>query len=171
MEDQIAADTKAKNEEASAKAASEEAKAAAEADLAATVKDLANAEKALATASADCMQTAADHQSTVAARDEELKTIAEARKILSDTSSGAVEQTYSLLQMTMHTRAQLAGAEVVTMVKKLAKEQHSTALAQLASRVGAILRYGASAGEDPFVKIRGLISDMRLFVLSEPLLW
>merc|ERR1719188_1192656 len=62
--------------------------------------------------------------------------------------------------MKMDTRADLAGAEVVTLVKKLAKQEHSAALAQLASRVGAILRYGASAGEDPFVKVRGLISDM-----------
>merc|ERR1719394_1847026 len=160
LEDQIAADTKAKNEEESAKAASEESKAAAEADLAAQVKDLGNAKEGLKTASADCMQTAADHQATVAARDEELKVIAEAKKVLVDTSSGAVEQTYSLLQMKMSTRADLAGAEVVTKVKALAKEHHSAALAQLASRVGAILRYGASAGDDPFVKVRGLISDM-----------
>ena len=62
------------------------------------------------------MQTAADHQATVAAREEELKVIAQARKILTDTSSGAVEQTYSLLQMKMNTRADLAGAEVVTLV-------------------------------------------------------
>merc|ERR1712113_135088 len=70
------------------------------------------------------------------------------------------EQTYSLLQTTMHTHADLAGAEVVTLVKKLAKEHHSAGLAQLASRVSAILHYGASAGDDPFVKVRGLISDM-----------
>merc|ERR1719291_1307469 len=106
------------------------------------------------------MQTAADHQATVAAREEELKVIAQARKILTDTSSGAVEQTYSLLQMKMSTRADLAGAEVVSKVKAVAKQQHSAALAQLASRIGAILRYGASAGDDPFVKVRGLISDM-----------
>merc|ERR1719464_838624 len=46
------------------------------------------------------------------------------------------------------------------MVKKLAKQHHSAALAQLASRVAAILHYGASAGDDPFVKVRGLISEM-----------
>merc|ERR1712113_520125 len=101
LEDQIAADTKAKNEEAAAKAAAEEAKATAEADLASTVKDLENAKASLETASADCMQTAADHQATVAARDEELKVIAQAREILTDTSSGAVEQTYSFLQTTL----------------------------------------------------------------------
>merc|ERR1719517_351000 len=87
LEDQIAAETKAKNEESSDKAASEGAKAEAEADLAQTNKDLANAKASLSTASSDCMQTAADHQATVAARDEELKVIAQARKILTDTSS------------------------------------------------------------------------------------
>merc|ERR1712113_73377 len=86
--------------------------------------------------------------------------IAEAKKILTSTSSGAVEQTYSLLQVNMRTRADLAGAEVVTVVKRVAREQHSAALAQLASRVAAILRYGSSAGDDPFVKVRGLVSDM-----------
>merc|ERR1712113_964794 len=160
LEDQIAADTKAKNEEAAAKAASEESKATAEADLAATVKDLENAKASLESASADCMQTAADHQATVAAREEELKVIAEAKKILTDTSSGAVDQTYSFVQARMKSRVDLAGAEVVTLVKRVAREQHSAALAQLASRVAAIMRYGASAGDDPFVKVRGLVSDM-----------
>merc|ERR1740138_1999845 len=60
----------------------------------------------------------------------------------------------------MRSRADLAGAEVVNQVKRLAKAQHSAALAQLASRVAAILRYGNSASEDPFVKVRGLISEM-----------
>lgn len=60
----------------------------------------------------------------------------------------------------LHTRTDLAGIEVVTLVKRLAKKEHSAALAQLASRISAVMRYGSSAGEDPFAKIRSLISDM-----------
>merc|ERR1719203_592193 len=46
------------------------------------------------------------------------------------------------------------------MVQQLAKHEHSSALAQLASRMAAVARYGASNGGDPFVKIKGLIQDM-----------
>merc|ERR1719273_542935 len=110
------------------------------------------------------MKVGADHEATVNARTEELKVIAEARKILVETTSGAVEQTYSLLQMEaqsrLHTEADLAQAEVVTLVKRLARQHRSAALAQLASRVAAEFRYGASNGDDPFVKVKGLIQDM-----------
>lgn len=54
----------------------------------------------------------------------------------------------------------MANAEVVNAVKRLAQREHSTALAQLASRIDAVVRYGASAGEDPFAKVKTLISDM-----------
>merc|ERR1712190_110688 len=54
----------------------------------------------------------------------------------------------------------LANAEVVTMVKKLAQKQHSAALAQLASRISAVMRLGSSGGDDPFAKVKGLISEM-----------
>merc|ERR1740121_1944948 len=60
----------------------------------------------------------------------------------------------------LQTRSDLARAEVVTMVKKLAQEHHSAALAQLASKIAAVMRFGASAGSDPFVKVKGLIQDM-----------
>jgi len=54
----------------------------------------------------------------------------------------------------------LVNMELVTMVKKLAREQHSSVLAQLASRIGAIMRYGAADNQDPFAKVKELISGL-----------
>merc|ERR1712228_22179 len=52
------------------------------------------------------------------------------------------------------------GREVIEQVRRLAKQEHSSALAQLASRIAAVARYGGSNGEDVFAKIKGLIQDM-----------
>merc|ERR1719262_1913131 len=99
LDDQIAADTKSLNEEKAFNAASKGTKATAEADLAGTEKDLADARGALATAQSRCMSVAADHEATVKSRTEELTAIATAKKILEDTTNGAVGQSYSLLQV------------------------------------------------------------------------
>jgi len=167
LEDQMAADTKDMEETKAARAAAEEAKATAEGELAETVKELANSKSALETVSSDCMQSAADHEATMKARAEELKVIAEAKKFLMETTSGAVDQTYSLLQKQgiqtvshLHTGADLANVEVLTLIKKLAREHHSAALAQLASRIGAVLRFGSTAGQDPFAKVKELIQGL-----------
>merc|ERR1719272_140498 len=60
----------------------------------------------------------------------------------------------------MSTRADLKQSEVVTVVSNLAKTHHSAALAQLASRISAVVKYGGAGGEDVFAKIKGLVSDM-----------
>merc|ERR1719512_206364 len=164
LEDQVAADTKDMEDEKAGMASAAEAKAAAESDLDATSKSLASSKQQLATAHATCLSVAADHEDTVAARKKELSVIAEAKKILQETVSGAVSQTYSLLQIS--SQSDLAGAEVVTTIKRLAKQQHSAALAQLASRVSALLRFG-SAGGDVFAKVKGLIADMIAKLESE----
>merc|ERR1719436_181587 len=164
LTDSIAADTKAMDETKAAKAADAEAKAAAEGDLASTNKALDDAKMALANANADCMQVAADHEATVTARTEELTALAEAEKVLKATTSGAVEQTYSLLQMStgsqLRTRTDLGNAEIVNLVKQLARKHHSSALAQLASKIATVFKYSAGSGDDPFVKVRGLITDL-----------
>jgi len=164
LEDQLAADNKNMADEKASKAASAEAKASAEGDLANTVKDLADAKNSLKTTSDSCMQVAADHEATVKSRTEELAAVAEAKKIITESTSGAVSQTYSFVQvgstMQLKTRLDLARAEVVTMVKKLADKHHSAALAQLASRMSAVMRFGTAGGADPFGKIKGLIADM-----------
>jgi chromosome segregation ATPase len=46
------------------------------------------------------------------------------------------------------------------LVKKLAREHHSAALAQLASRISVVVKYGGKNGDDPFAKVKSLISDM-----------
>merc|ERR1719408_990186 len=157
---EIEADSRDMDEEKSFKASTEESKAVAEGDLAETVKGLAEDKQALATASSTCMQVAADHDATVKSRNEELKAIAMAKKILSETTSGAVDQSYSFFQVATKTssrlqsRADLANAEVVGLIKKLAKDHHSAALAQLASRINSVVRYGEAGGEDVFAKIK-----------------
>merc|ERR1719174_2664675 len=102
------------------------------------------------------MSVAADHEATVRSRNEELAAIAQAKKILSETTGGAMGQSYSFVQSRMQSRADLKNAEIVSKIKQLAKKHHSAALAQLASRVGAAVRYG----DDVFAKVKGLITDM-----------
>jgi hypothetical protein len=168
LTDQIEADTKDSDEEKATKASTQETRAVAEGDLVETSKDLENDKSALATAGSTCMTIAGDHEATMKSRAEELNALALAKKALSETSSGAVEQSYSFLQnahetrqgSSLQTRLDLAGLEVVNLIKKLAKQQHSTALAQLASRIAATVRYGAAAGQDPFAKVKEMIADM-----------
>jgi len=161
LEDQMSADTKDMEDEKAAKAEAAEGKATAEGDLGETVKLLKNTKDELATASSTCMQVAADHEATVKSRNEELKAIATATKILKETTAGAASQTYSMLQVArLQNRADLAGMEVIQLVKQLAREHHSSALAQLASRMTAAIRFGAAGGEDPFAKVKGLIESM-----------
>merc|ERR1719316_1104345 len=105
------------------------------------------------------MSVAADHEATVKSRTEELN-IATAEKILKESTGGAVEQSYSLLQVTLKSTTDMKNAEIVTMVKKLARDQHSNALAQLASRIKSVMSYGTAGGDDVFAKVKGLISDM-----------
>mmetsp|Transcript_26441 Transcript_26441/g.48161 ORF Transcript_26441/g.48161 Transcript_26441/m.48161 type:complete len:705 (-) Transcript_26441:2-2116(-) len=141
-----------------------EEKSSSEGEYTVTEKDLTETKKALEMSKMDCATKADDHEASVAGFAEELKVIAEATKILQETTSGAVSQTYSLLQLQarskMQTSADLANSEVVALVKKVAREQHSAALAQLASRIAAVMRYGTRNGQDPFAKVKGLISDL-----------
>merc|ERR1719240_2517342 len=125
LTDEIENDTKDMDEEKSLKAASEEQQATAEGNLAETKKELAADRESLKTATTTCMSVAADHEATVKSRKEELNAIATAEKILKESTGGSAEQSYSFLQL--QSRTDMANAEVVTIVKKLARDQHSSA--------------------------------------------
>merc|ERR1719335_1293274 len=170
LTDQMAADNKEMADSKAAKAAAQETKAVAEGDLAVTQKDLMDAEKVLGGMHENCMQTAQDHEASVKGRAEELEALAKAKKILADIG-GATERTYSFMQWAkgsgaiaagsnLKTKSDLANFEIVNLIRRLAKAQHSQALSLLAQRVAGAYRASQSMGEDPFVKVKSLISDM-----------
>jgi len=154
----------------SMKAAAAEEKATAEGDLEVTKKALISATDTLEHTRSDCIRKASDHDVTLAGRKEELSVLAKAKKIIQSTTGGAVSQTYSFIQLqssaTSHSRA-VVGNKIVNLVKQLAARQHSAALAQLASRISTVIRYGSAGGDDPFVKVKGLISEMIAKLMKE----
>jgi len=168
LQDQIKADTKDLNDEKASKAASQEAKSIAEGDLAESTNSLNNDKSALKEASISCRTGAEDNEASMKSRNAELTALTTAKKILSETGSGAADRAYSFFEVDhqsqsgtrLHSRMDLANAEIVHLLKKLAKENHSTALAQLASRIATTLRYGAQGGQDPFTKVKQLITDL-----------
>jgi len=148
-------------------ATSEEAEAVAQGDLDVTSADLAEDIKDLASLHQECMTGAEDFEAETKSRGEELKALATAKKIIVEATSGAQDISYSFVQVSMSSGADLANFEAVRFVRDLAQKQKSTALAQLASRMVSAMRGSHRAGEDPFAKVKGLISDMIEKLLAE----
>jgi hypothetical protein len=154
-------------------AASAEKKATAEAGLDVASKDLAEDIKTKATLHSGCLTKATDFESTTKSRGEELNALATAKKVIVEATGGAAQQSYGLNQISFLQRAQLSSGadlsklEAVRFVRDLARKTKSPALAQLASRMSSAMRLGASAGEDPFAKVKGLITDMIATLESE----
>merc|ERR1719242_2767579 len=60
----------------------------------------------------------------------------------------------------MSTGTDLANVEAVYYVRKFARRMKSPELAQLASRLASAVQLGAGTSDDPFGKVKGLITDM-----------
>merc|ERR1719217_1022160 len=122
-------------------AAAAETKAVAEGDLEVTKKGLAEDMAQLAQTHHECMTKAQDFELATKSRGDELKALAEAKKIILEMTGGAAGQTYSFLQAavesSLRTRADLANFEAVKFVKNLSKKFGSAALMQLANRMSA----------------------------------
>merc|ERR1719199_970252 len=83
-------------------AESQEKKAAASGDLEATSKDLAEDIKTKATLHQDCMSAAEEFELATKSRGEELNALAQAKKVIQESTGGAAGQSYaqvSFLQM------------------------------------------------------------------------
>merc|ERR1712194_28629 len=134
-------------------AASTEKKATAEGDLEVTKKDLAEDVAAKATLHHDCMTKATNFAAETKSRGEELKALAAAKKIIKEATSFAE---VSFVQVSeLSTSSDLAKYEVVRFVRDLARKEHSTVLAQLASHMSSAMH-----SSDPFGKVKSLITDM-----------
>jgi chromosome segregation ATPase len=146
-------------------AAASEAKSVAEGDLGVTSKDLANDVKELADAHHSCETTAADFEAATTSRGEELKALAEAKSAISSSTGAAGSLTYGLDQVSFLQRGQAAKGDVtnfqvVRFIRGLARKQGSTQLAQLANRVASTIRFSARVGQDPFAKVKDLITGL-----------
>merc|ERR1719411_275324 len=160
LEDDIRFANKDMDEAKTSLAASGEAKATAEGDLSVTNKDLAADTAALADLHKDCLGKAQDFEAATKSRTEELKALAEAKKVLAETTSGADTITYGLTQVSFLQLDSMQGLvqfEAIRLIRDLARKQSSPSLAQLASRMDGAMHSGVS---DPFAKVKGLISDM-----------
>merc|ERR1719190_225023 len=148
-------------------AESAQKQAVANGDLVVTSKDLAADISTLADLHQNCLTKAQDYEAATKSRDEELKALAEAKKAIAETTSGADSITYGLNQVSffqtsrrLSSGADLANFEVARFVRDLAQKQRSSALALLASRIASIMRSSTGTGDDPFAKVKALISDM-----------
>jgi uncharacterized coiled-coil DUF342 family protein len=149
-------------------AESQEKKAVAEGDLEVTSKDLAEDIKEKAALHESCMAAAEEFEISTKSRGEELTALATAKKVIKESTGGAAGQSYSFSQLSflqmerakVTSAVDLAKFEAVRFIRDLARKSKSTALAQLASRMSSAMKLGAASGEDPFAKVKGLITDM-----------
>merc|ERR1719359_2680394 len=140
LEDEIKYGNKDLNKAKKGLATSEEAEAAAQGDLDVTSKDLAEDVKDLATLHQDCMKGAEDFEAETKSRGEELKALATAKKVIVEATSGAADLSYSFVQTSMSSGADLANFEAVRLVRDLAQKHKSAALAQLATKMAVAMR-------------------------------
>ena len=82
--------------------------------------------------------------------------------MLEPETCGAEGQTYSLFQESsiVETPTLLAGFEVVTIVRRFATQAHSAAIAQHTSGMSAIMKFSAETSEDPFMKVKGFLTNL-----------
>jgi len=173
LRDSMAASTKEMNQAKATLASASETQATSQGDLAVAIESLEETTTSLKTQSAGCSTAVEDFAASQASREEELKALAAAVEALKGGLNAAESSVYgSFLQMSsisgadehtssrLQTTADLANFEVVNLIRRLARKENSAALSQLASRVAAAIRFGSQSGEDPFAKVKGLISDM-----------
>merc|ERR1719356_1519655 len=142
LEDSIRVETAELNDARKGIAGSQGRKSAATGDLRVTTSDLAADKETKATLHHNCMTKASTFEAETKSRGEELKALAEAKKVIEEATGGASLAQASFLQTArsrLTSGADLAGLEVVRLVRDLARKQGSSALTQLALRMSSAM--------------------------------
>merc|ERR1719281_1006639 len=159
LTDEIKFGNKEMSEAQKSKSESEEAKATATGDLEVTTTDLNNDLSELSQLHHECMTKANEFEAETKSRAEELKALANAKKIVIEATSLAQETSF-IQRMEVSTEMDLKNIEITRMLRDLSKKHHDPLLAQLASRINSEMRYGGGSKADVFAKIKGLVQDM-----------
>jgi len=162
LEDEIKAASGEMDAAKSGLAAAKEAKAVAEKDLDVTSKDLAADVAALAETHSLCMTTAEDFEASTKSRGEELDALAAAKKAIASMTGGAESLSYGLNQVSLLQVARRSNTPhaVVRFMLNFAHAQNSKTFAQLAQRISSTIRLATRNNQDPFAKVKGLITDL-----------
>merc|ERR1719194_372398 len=160
LEDAIAFGEKTLAETKKAKAAAEEAKAVAEGELETASKNLSDDETHLKDLQQECMTAAEEDTESKTSRAEELEALGTAKKILEEKTGAAADRAYSFIQIGTVSKAGTKTKEVkqhvLDLLQSLAQKNNDKQLSLLAQRIQS----ATMLGEDPFAKIKGLISAM-----------
>merc|ERR1719380_225433 len=160
IEDAVAFGEKTLAETKAAKAAAEEAKATAEGELETASKNLADDETHLKDLQQECMTAAEEDTESKKSRAEELEALATSKKSLEEKTGAAADRAYSFIQIGTVSRAGTKTKEVkqhvLDLLQSLAQKNNDKQLSLLAQRIQS----ATMLGEDPFAKIKGLISEM-----------
>merc|ERR1719183_3205578 len=124
--------------------------------------NLADDETHLKDLQQECMTASEEDTESKTSRAEELEALATAKRILEEKTGAASDRAYSFIQIGTvskagtSTKAKQVKQEILDLLQGLAEKNGDKQMSLLAQRV----QTAAMLGEDPFAKIKGLISEM-----------
>eukprot|EP00397_Hematodinium_sp_SG-2012_P013167 GEMP01013361.1.p1 GENE.GEMP01013361.1~~GEMP01013361.1.p1 ORF type:complete len:684 (+),score=217.54 GEMP01013361.1:36-2054(+) len=157
LDQEIKVDAKTLSTDKKIMAEAQQIKANAEGDIAVTDKGLAEDRKYLQDLEVNCKQRASDEELSQKSRSEELHAIAEAKRIISESTGGATTRQYTLVQVKASTGTPAEVYDkVADRIKHLGREHNNYQMTQLASQIRTV----ESMSADPFTKVKDLIQNM-----------
>jgi len=171
LERKIAVSNKELNDVKKEKAEAGQSHAEAEGDLEVVKKDLAEDKKTLGELHHECMTRAADFEDETKSRDEELKALAAARKILKEIAgdagfiaygeSASVSNQESVFFLQTKSRYEIPPSmQAAQMVLQLGQTNEFPGLVQTAHKMESVIRASMVTGGDPFKKVKSMLSEM-----------